>query len=95
MSNLIATVMAERIKTTLGGGVQHREYLKRLTTRERAIFWSVVDGCRSVDIAATLVISKHTVDTHRRSIIKKLGFTSSSEWFKLAEELNYSWRPEV
>jgi len=87
--------MADQNKTTLGGGREQGEYLERLTERERAIFWSVVDGCRSIDIAASLVISRHTVDTHRRSIIKKLGFTCSSEWFKFAEELNYSLRPEA
>lgn len=61
--------------------------LQKLTEREQAVFWSVVKGSRSIDIAKQMLISRHTVDTHRRNIIKKLNFSSASDWFRLAEEV--------
>lgn len=52
---------------------------KSLTKREKEICDLLCRGCSSNDIAERIYISKHTVDTHRRKIIKKLGLKSTTE----------------
>ena len=48
----------------------------RLTGRELEILRHVAIGRTSREIAARLFISHHTVDTHRRNLLKKLGCRS-------------------
>ncbi len=42
----------------------------------------LIEGKTSEDIAAILFISKHTVDTHRRNILKKLKLKSTIDLFR-------------
>ncbi|WP_316844138.1 response regulator transcription factor [Pedobacter psychrodurus] len=53
-----------------------------LSYREVEIVQLIADGMTNKDIAAKLFLSVHTIKTHRKNIIKKLGFT-----FKHASEL--------
>lgn len=53
--------------------------LEKLTTREYEIFNLLRLGQSSKQIADTLHISKNTVDTHRRHILKKLSLSSTTE----------------
>lgn len=53
-----------------------------LSYREVEIVQLIADGMTNRDIADKLFLSVHTVKTHRKNIIKKLGFT-----FKHASEL--------
>ncbi len=53
-----------------------------LTFRETEIVRLIADGMANRDIAEKLFLSIHTVKTHRKNIIKKLGFT-----FKNASDL--------
>jgi two-component system nitrate/nitrite response regulator NarL len=55
-----------------------------LTRQERKIIQLVVDGLSSKDIAERLFISKYTVDTHRRNILKKLDVKSITALIKTA-----------
>lgn len=50
-----------------------------LTEREAEIFNRLREGKTSREIAQALSISKNTVDTHRRRILKKLGLRSTTE----------------
>lgn len=50
-----------------------------LTSREYEIFEYLRRGSTSFEISVALNISSNTVDTHRRNIIKKLGFSSTRE----------------
>ncbi|MEE4116704.1 MAG: response regulator transcription factor [Marinilabiliaceae bacterium] len=50
-----------------------------LTEREAEIFDRLREGKTSREIAQALSISKNTVDTHRRRILKKLGLRSTTE----------------
>jgi DNA-binding NarL/FixJ family response regulator len=50
-----------------------------LTRREREIAALVARGMTNRQIAAELVISEHTVATHVRRILKKLGLQSRSQ----------------
>ncbi len=45
--------------------------IKALTLREKEILKWLVQGKSSQEIAQYLHISRHTVDTHRRKILKK------------------------
>jgi DNA-binding NarL/FixJ family response regulator len=53
-----------------------------LSPREVEIVNLIADGLHNKDIAERLYLSVHTIKTHRKNIIKKLGFT-----FKNAAEL--------
>lgn len=53
-----------------------------LSFRETEIVHLIADGMANKEIAEKLFLSIHTVKTHRKNIIKKLGFT-----FKNATEL--------
>lgn len=52
--------------------------LSLLTPREREILELVGSGCSSRSIAEQLVISQHTVETHRRNICSKLGLSGAA-----------------
>ena len=53
--------------------------LEKLSTREQQIVKLLFDGKTSKQIADQLKISKATVNTHRRNILDKTGFKSTSE----------------
>ena len=59
--------------------------LKELTPREIEILNGIREGKTSLDIASALHITKNTVDTHRRNILKK---TNSKSVFLLINSLN-------
>lgn len=50
-----------------------------ISNRERDIIRLLISRKTSQEIANNLNISKHTVDTHRRNILKKLNLTSTFE----------------
>lgn len=52
--------------------------LSLLTPREREILELVGRGCSSRHIAERLIISQHTVETHRRNICSKLGLSGAA-----------------
>ncbi|MBT3209691.1 MAG: response regulator transcription factor [Bacteroidetes bacterium] len=49
----------------------------KLSERETEIFEYMINGTTSKKIADELFISKHTVDTHRRKILSKIGVDST------------------
>ncbi|WP_420497675.1 response regulator transcription factor [Parafrankia soli] len=49
-----------------------------MTKRERQVADLVARGLSNKEIAATLVISPRTAETHVQQILNKLGFTSRS-----------------
>ena len=61
-----------------------------LTSREAEIVRLIAEGMANREIAEKLFLSIHTVRTHRKKIIKKLGFTfkNASELVFLLEYLN-------
>lgn len=52
--------------------------LSLLTPREQEILELVGRGCSSRQIAEQLIISQHTVETHRRNICSKLGLSGAA-----------------
>ena len=59
--------------------VSNNNLLDVISNRERDIIRLLITHKTSNQIADNLNISKHTVDTHRRNILKKLNLTSTVE----------------
>lgn len=55
-----------------------------LSKREKEILGLISQGYTSQSISETLFISKYTVETHRKNILRKLNFNSSTELVKFA-----------
>ncbi|MCH8556677.1 MAG: response regulator transcription factor [Balneolia bacterium] len=55
-----------------------------LTKREKQIISQTARGSSSTDIASKLYISRHTVNTHRRNIYKKLNISNIRELITFA-----------
>ena len=55
-----------------------------LTPREREVLQLVAEGKSSKEIAATLYVSKKTVDTHRQHIMERLDLRTVAELTKYA-----------
>lgn len=55
-----------------------------LSRREQEILELISKGLTSNLIGQTLFISKHTVETHRKNILRKLDFNSSTELVRFA-----------
>ena len=54
-----------------------------LTTREREVMDFVVDGLPNKEIAARLGIAQRTVETHRASVMEKMGAASLSDLVRM------------
>ena len=55
-----------------------------LSKRESQVLQLICNGETNNDIAKTLAISPRTVETHRRSIVKKLGLKNTAELVRYA-----------
>lgn len=60
-------------------GSQHKTTDDCITKKEIEIIKLLADGLSTKDIAAKLYLSGHTVNTHRRNILRKLKFNNTSE----------------
>lgn len=56
--------------------------LELLTKREKEIFYLILEGQSSSEIAKQLYISVLTVKKHRKNIIRKLGTKGKLEFLK-------------
>lgn len=63
-----------------------RERTSRLTEREREILRYLAEGMSNEQVAAKLFISVHTVQTHTRNILSKLGVHSKLQAVALASK---------
>jgi DNA-binding NarL/FixJ family response regulator len=60
----------------------------RLSPREQEVLGLVARGMTNAEIAATLVLSEHTVHRHVANILAKLGTSSRAAAAATATELN-------
>lgn len=58
----------------------------KLTRREVEIIRSIADGQPSHQIAEKLFVSPHTIETHRKNILRKLGLSNAAELVRFAHE---------
>ena len=57
-----------------------------LTSREQTVLLELAQGKSNRDVAETLEISIHTVETHRKNIKRKLGINSTAGLTRYALE---------
>lgn len=58
-----------------------------ITSREKQVLEQVLQGKTSQEIAELLFVSKSTIDTHRKNILKKTGAKSISDLMRLSHIL--------
>ncbi|MBL7809115.1 MAG: response regulator transcription factor [Saprospiraceae bacterium] len=63
------------------------EAFQQLTARELMIFHLVAEGKTESEIAEQLFVSKHTVHTHRKNLMSKLGLHSSADFVRYLVEI--------
>ena len=71
----------------------HQEKSKKglLTRRQKEILALVAQGKSSREIAEELYIGIHTVDTHRKNMIRILGIKGKGEFLRYAIEKKYKF----
>lgn len=62
-----------------------------LSRREKEIMLLIAEGKKSIEISEELFITKYTVDTHRKNMIRKLGLASNTDLMKIAVERKYEF----
>lgn len=80
-ADVTGEVIDTRVRSSPGADATgHRA----LGAREREVLQLLSEGCTSKEIARRLNISTHTVETHRRNIMQKIGLRSVAELTKYA-----------
>lgn len=72
------------LAATEAGPSTNPDPLAELTERERGVFDLLVLGHTNVEIAALLFLSPRTIETHRASILRKLGVRSRADLVRFA-----------
>jgi two-component system response regulator NreC len=72
----------------------HADPIAALTERERGVLDLLVLGHTNVEIASLLFLSPRTVETHRASILRKLGVKSRAELVRFAAGRRSADEPE-
>lgn len=67
------------VAQALGNRAEMADPIELLTDRELEIFRMIGNGQTSGAIASELMLSSHTIDTHRENIKRKLGFKNAAE----------------
>lgn len=66
----------------------HQQLFETLTEREREVLRLLAMSCSAAEIAGQLVISVHTVETHRKNLRKKLRIGTAYELNRFASAFN-------
>jgi len=82
------TILKSYINKARYGNEISQNSLNNLTNREREILQYVAEGINNPNIAQKLCISIRTVETHKTSIMKKLGLNSIVDLVKYAIKNN-------
>jgi DNA-binding NarL/FixJ family response regulator len=83
--------VAARLSEGMRGDIQREQQktsLDLLTAREREVLAGIARGLTNKEIAGELGISHRTVETHRESLMKKLGIRTVAGLTKFALETN-------
>lgn len=99
---ILKDVPSEEIKTAIDSVLRGERYLctgaksslkpriadgrEPLTSREQTVLLELAQGKSNRDVAETLEISVHTVETHRKNIKRKLGINSTAGLTRYAME---------
>lgn len=101
MKNASLKTMVEAIKTVARGETffdtslpkpsQREENGIYISPREKEILQLIAQGRSSQEIAEILFVSKSTIDTHRKNMVRKLGLQGKSELLRYAMEKKYDF----
>lgn len=60
-----------------------------LSMREKEILHYIAQGKTTIEIASLLFVSKSTIDTHRKNMMRKLEIVGSNSLLQFALENNF------
>lgn len=75
----VLTLSSEPASALIKTGTRHKPILQELTMRERQILQLMADGLNSRQMAEMLCISIDTIESHRKSLHRKLQVSSAAE----------------
>jgi DNA-binding NarL/FixJ family response regulator len=78
--------IARRLTAVVRGITEEQDLLGQLTGRERQVLVGVAQGRTNREIALELGISHRTVETHRESLMRKLGIRTVAGLTRVALE---------
>ncbi len=78
--------IARRLTAVVRGVTEEQDLLGQLTGRERQVLVGVAQGRTNREIALELGISHRTVETHRESLMRKLGIRTVAGLTRVALE---------
>src|SRR5262249_5165885 len=82
-ADMLGEILRE-LRADVSRALEHHDPLAVLSSRERDVLLSIMDGKRGPQIAADLMISTDTVRTHIRNIFAKLDVHSRREAVRVA-----------
>jgi DNA-binding NarL/FixJ family response regulator len=77
--SLTGSLFSHIIEQAVGEGKAKLIESVRMTKREREVIELIAEGLSNKEIAARLVISRRTVETHVGNVLDKLGLTSRAQ----------------
>ena len=80
----ISPAVAHHVVSLLDGGPSGGGPLSELTAREREVLQLVGEGLSTKEVAVRLGVAVKTAESHRGSLMKKLGVHKASELVRLA-----------
>lgn len=80
----VQPALGAMLAATAANPSAHSDPVAELTERERGVFDLLVLGHTNVEIAALLFLSPRTIETHRASILRKLGVKSRADLVRFA-----------
>jgi two-component system, NarL family, response regulator LiaR len=87
ISAALTAVLVERLRRTPEGGSGTRPVKSSLTDREWEVLDLICDGSTTREIADALYLSPETVNSHAKSVLKKLGVHSRAAAVEAASVL--------
>jgi DNA-binding NarL/FixJ family response regulator len=81
---LSEALQARLVASALGNASVDQDPMSRLSDREKEIFRLIGEGLTTGAIADQLLLSTHTIDTHREHLKRKLNVGTAAELSRLA-----------
>ena len=81
----------QQFRTLFSTNCSQSNFFKEISNRERDIIRLLNENMSSKDISEQLFISRNTVDTHRRNILKKLKLSSTGELKAIVKNSHFTF----
>jgi DNA-binding NarL/FixJ family response regulator len=75
----VAAELSDALVRSLTEGPSDADPYEALSDREREVFHAMAEGLSNADIGARLFISPRTVESHRASIVRRLGLRGQTD----------------